>query len=113
MMLFGERLKNLREQKNITREELAKDTCVSYWALSKYETNDREPDFETLKRFASYFEVSVDYLLGRTNIKSPIETIAFHRTDDPMSDLPEDARKSVEEFIAFVKKKYGQDEKTK
>lgn len=57
------KLKYLRERENLTREQLAKELSISYSTLSKYETNERQPDLTTLKNIASYFKVSTDYLL--------------------------------------------------
>ncbi len=105
--MIGSRIRELREEKGMTREDLAQKLEISYWALSKYETEDRAPDYELLGKLATLFGVSIDYLLGRTNIKEPIETIAAHRTDDPMDELPEEARKSLEEFKEYILKKYG------
>lgn len=105
-MTLGERIRYLRDKNHIEHQELAEAIEITYHALSKYETDDREPDYTTLVKIADYFEVTTDYLLGRPNI----ETIAAHRTDDPMSELPEEARKSVEEFIDFVYKKYSKKE---
>lgn len=66
-MDFGERLQELRKEKGISREELARALQVSYSAIAKYETNVRKPDQETLKKIADFFDVTVDYLLGRSN----------------------------------------------
>jgi len=70
-MLFGERLKKLRMEANLSRQALAKKLNLSYWALAKYETEEREPDYETLHRLANFFSVSVDYLLGRSAMRNP------------------------------------------
>jgi len=64
--LFHKQLKKLREQEDISREHLANSLSITYSALSKYETGKREPDFKLLKEMASFFNVSVDYLLGNT-----------------------------------------------
>lgn len=66
-MEFGERLQALRKEKGVSREELAQALQLSYSAIAKYETNIRKPDQETLKKIADYFDVTVDYLLGRSN----------------------------------------------
>lgn len=63
-MTFGQRLKRLREQRHLSREKIAEDLQLSYWAISKYETDKRSPDHTTLQRLANYFEVSLDELLG-------------------------------------------------
>lgn len=69
-MCFGNRLKLLRDELNLSREELANILNITYSALSKYETNARFPQDEgLLKKIADFFDVSVDYLLGRTDIK--------------------------------------------
>lgn len=68
-MDFGERVKGLREEINLSRDELAKEFEISYSTLSKYETNGRFPDKNMLKRFSNYFDVSIDYLLGQTDVR--------------------------------------------
>lgn len=62
-MGLGERIKDMRTNKGITRIDLAIATGISYHALSKYETNERQPDFETIKAIANYFGISTDVLL--------------------------------------------------
>lgn len=61
------RLKELRKMKKISQVKLALDLNMSQNSISRYETGEREPDFASLIKFADYFNVSVDYLLGRTN----------------------------------------------
>lgn len=67
-MEFGERLKKLREKNNMTRDELAKVLRLTYSAVSKYETGIRKPDQDILIELADLFNVTTDYLLGRTAI---------------------------------------------
>ena len=64
------RLKELRKQKNITQLKLAMDLGMNQNAISRYETGEREADYKTLIAFADYFDVSLDYLLERTNDKN-------------------------------------------
>ena len=61
------RLKNLRQQKGITQLKLAMDLSMSQNSISRYETGEREADYKTLIAFADYFNVSIDYLLERTD----------------------------------------------
>lgn len=68
-MNFGEILKNIRKEKNITQEELAKVLNMKRTSISGYETGRKEPDFGTLNKIADYFGVSMDFLLGRSTIK--------------------------------------------
>ncbi|MBQ3146125.1 MAG: helix-turn-helix transcriptional regulator [Oscillospiraceae bacterium] len=62
-----QRLKELRTKRHISQVELAMDLNMNQNSISRYETGEREADYETLIAFADYFGVSVDYLLGRTD----------------------------------------------
>lgn len=61
------RLKELRTIRKITQVKLAMDLNLSQHSISRYETGEREADYDTLVAIADYFNVSVDYLLGRTD----------------------------------------------
>ena len=61
------RLKELREKKNISQLKLALDLNMNQNSISRYETGVREADYKTLIAFADYFNVSIDYLLERTD----------------------------------------------
>lgn len=61
------RLSELRKKKNITQKELAEHLRVSRSAVAMWETGASEPDNKTLDSIANYFDVSVDYLLGRSD----------------------------------------------
>lgn len=61
--MFHIKLKYLRERDNLSREVVAKALNIAYPTLSNYENGDRQPDFTTLKNIATYYNVSVDYLL--------------------------------------------------
>ena len=61
------RLKELRTRHGVSQVKLAMDLGLSQNSISRYENGEREADYETLVAIADYFNVSVDYLLGRTN----------------------------------------------
>ena len=61
------RLKELRTNRGISRVRLAMDLSLSQNSISRYENGEREADYDTLIAIADYFNVSVDYLLGRTD----------------------------------------------
>lgn len=61
------RLKELRKKKGITQLKLAMDLGLNQNTVSRYETGEREADYKTLIMLADYFDVSVDYLLERTD----------------------------------------------
>ena len=61
------RLKQLRVERNISQIRLAMELSVSQHTISRYETGEREADYTMLIRIADYFDVSLDYLLERTD----------------------------------------------
>ena len=61
------RLKELRQKRGITQLKLAMDLGLNQNSVSRYETGEREADYKTLIMLADYFEVSIDYLLERTD----------------------------------------------
>ncbi|MBQ9949588.1 MAG: helix-turn-helix transcriptional regulator [Clostridia bacterium] len=60
------RLKELRKERGLTQLKLAIDLNANQNTISRYESGEREPGIEELIRIADYFDVSVDYLIGRT-----------------------------------------------
>lgn len=64
---FDMRLKELRKKKNISQLKLALDLNTSQNTISRYETGEREPGIAELILIADYFNVSLDYLLERTD----------------------------------------------
>lgn len=61
------RLKELQKSRGISQLKLAIDLNMNQNSISRYENGEREADYATLILFADYFDVSVDYLLGRTD----------------------------------------------
>jgi transcriptional regulator with XRE-family HTH domain len=72
-MKFSERLAELRKKHKMTQQELANKLGVSRGAIGMYEIGQREPDAETLKKIADFFNTTTDYLLGRTDDPNPPE----------------------------------------
>lgn len=117
MTKHGDRIAFLREKHALTQEDLANKLGISRAALSHYETSRREPDYNTINKIASFFRVSIDYLLGRTNefektldeeIRSFVDNLElsdekilekFALTVDGKKLSSEEARR----FIAFVR----------
>lgn len=90
-MNFGERLKDLRMEFSVTQEALATIIKVRRHAISKYETKNQQPDFDRLCQITDYFNVSTDYLLGRTTTRSLSE-----------AKLPEPKLQPGEQHILFL-----------
>lgn len=124
MSVLPDRLKTIRESRGLTQRQLAKLINISPSTIALYETGDRNPDPNMLKKLADVLDCSVDWLLGRVALDESRkiegsfnldnndgdksnEILAAHRTDDPMSELPEEARRSLEDFKEYILKKYG------
>ena len=65
--MFSDRLRALRKAHDLTQVQFAKEFLVASGTIAMWETGKREPDFSTMQRLADFFDVSVDYLLGRTD----------------------------------------------
>ncbi|KGJ49727.1 hypothetical protein KD33_07195 [Clostridium sp. NCR] len=85
-MTFGERLKQLRESEGLKQIELAEKLNLTSAALSQYEKGVREPNSEMLKKIADYFDVSIDFLLGRIDVKT-------------FDEFPEDVKRIAEMLL--------------
>lgn len=107
-MLLKDRLKELRNEKELLQKDIAKYLNISTSAYGYYEQGKRVPDSETIKLLANYFNVSTDYLLGISNIRNYNSTervVALH-SDTDYDDLPQEAKDEINNFIEFVKSKY-------
>ncbi|KAF5070521.1 helix-turn-helix protein [anaerobic digester metagenome] len=74
-MKFGDRLKSIRLENDMTQEELGNLLNKSKNNISQYETGKREPDLDTLDIISDYFKVSLDYLLGKTDDQTPVRNV--------------------------------------
>lgn len=75
--LFAKRFKELREEKKINQKECAEQLGISRGSISFYENGERLPDIESIYAMSNFFDVSADYLIGLSNIKSPNFDIQF------------------------------------
>lgn len=82
-MKVGKRLKQLREELNMTQKELADKLGISRAAVGLYEQGKRNVDNDTLLKLSEIFNASADYLLGNTDIKAPVDKISSALSDDP------------------------------
>lgn len=97
-MNISSNLKKLRTEKGLTQEELSKILNINRATYAHYETGRREPDAQTLKLFAEYFNVSLDYLMGLTDIRNP-----YTSTDKISNALDDD--KELSEFWNILKER--------
>lgn len=64
--MLSKRIKKLREENKMTQKDLGNILGLSQQTIGHYETNRAQPDYETLNKMANFFDVTIDYLLGRT-----------------------------------------------
>jgi len=69
MASFGQRLLELRKHRNLKQRELAELMGISLRAWQYYESGEKRPDYEGLLKLADFFEVSLDYITGKTDEK--------------------------------------------
>ncbi|WP_223254231.1 helix-turn-helix domain-containing protein [Halobacillus halophilus] len=130
-MSVGNLITKLRKKRNLTQEGLAERVGISRASLSHYEKDRREPDYETLRKLADFFEVSTDYLLGRSKAakktgneeydsieeinrlldKYEIDEMSFFDIDKWKSMSPEQIRELESYFQYLVQKSKEMDKK--
>ena len=80
-------LKKLRENAKISQKQLADIIHVSQQSINKYENHDVEPNIETLCEIADYFDVSTDYLIGRTDVMRMNVSVKEYALNDSKQNL--------------------------
>ena len=101
-MTFGERLKELRTQRGYTQEDLARIFKTSRSRICMYEKGQREPDFEMLETFADFFNVNMNYLLGKESHNVPDYTPDMLNLIEMYSDLTEQKKEMLMNYITFL-----------
>lgn len=96
------RLKQLRLERGLLQSDIAKVIKKSERTVGFYETGERDMNTETLSTLADFFNVSIDYLLGKTNIRNIEDEFkfAYHKE---IEGLTEDEIKEALEFYKMVK----------
>lgn len=104
--MMNKRLVSLRKEKGLSREELSIKLGVSYSTIAKYESGSREPDIEMIDKIANLFEVTTDYLLGRSDQPHLNEDEAFEafRNDPSLERWYKELPKSKEEDLQRLRK---------
>ena len=105
-------LKLLRKEKGISQKTLGEVIGVSQQSINKYENYNIEPDISTLKHLAEYFNTSVDYLIGNSELRQVAEVaMSFNLTQDE-TDLVTEYRRlsdSEKEVVRLLLRKYNKD----
>jgi transcriptional regulator with XRE-family HTH domain len=95
MATIGDRIKQLRLENNLTQEEFGKIFGIVKSTVSMYESNKSTPDDELKKKIAEYFNVSLDWLMGVSDIRNPADEITEAVKDDPDLRIIERARQKM------------------
>lgn len=120
--MLGNRLKNLRKEKKLLQKELAIELNLSQETISLYESNKREPDYATLQKIADFFNVTTDYLLGRTDIRESLSESTNNLQDNitfedlemlkEIHKLSPESQHEIKKLIELYKIKDMQDRNT-
>ena len=110
--MIGKALKALREERGLSQVELAKQLDISASAIGMYEVNSREPSDDIKTKIAEYFDVSIDYLLGVSDVRNSNSTkhedkefVAFYEGYKDLDDTDKEILKAT--LDAFVRAKKG------
>ena len=96
----GNILKLLREEKKIRQDELADILSLSPSAIGMYERNEREPNNETILKLAEYFNVSTDYLLGKSDKRNP--EIQSHENNLDLNGLDKEDYIMLQNLVHYI-----------
>lgn len=102
--IFSKRLQELRDERDLSQEQLAKKSNLQSTAISHFETGARKPSFDNLRKLADALETTVDYLMGRTD--SPNAAVAagdqLYRDFEKLTDHD---REVARDFMASLAKR--------
>lgn len=102
-----EKLRLLRKEKHRTQQQMADYLGISQQAYATYENNKALPPIDIMERLADYFNVSIDYILGRD--ETPTLTIPKTLTDtqiafaEGLKDLDDEELQQIADFVDFLK----------
>ena len=113
--MLGQKLVELRAIRGLTQEQLSKMLNMSRSTYAQYEVDRRTPDTETIKVLATFFNVTIDYLLDYESdavLRASEATLAIHESTDhyltdllkKVPDLTDEEKESLEEHMQFALK---------
>lgn len=112
------RIKFLREELNMTQQELANKLDGAKSTVAMYENETRKPSMEVLLRLSEIFNCSIDYLLGKTDVRNPGKQIddvlneaMIGMSKEDYEALTETQKKQIRDFALFVKNQSEGDKK--
>lgn len=116
-MSFGTILKKLRQDNNLTQDELAKKIETSRSNIANYENDKNMPSVDILEKLAKLFNVTIDYLLGKSDIRNPekadLDKLQIGLSAKDYSNITDEQIKQIEDFAKFVLKDNKKDKEDK
>lgn len=104
-MYFSQRLKELRKSRGMTQEQLANVLDIPTSTIRRLESVEGKPLMERAELIADYFGVSLDYLMGRSDVPNASTAQAMNEVMKIYSRLPQDRKKTVDELIEMLDQK--------
>ncbi len=101
--IFAKRLREVREDLNLMQKEMAKKLDMPITTYNGYETGKRSPSLEILRNISDVLDISIDYLLGKSDKKNAL-------TNNELLEIKEIAKN--DEILDLIKKLYELDPKT-
>lgn len=113
---IGDTLANLRKEKELGQKELASLLNLSVGTISNYENGVHSPDLYTLCRLADFFDVTTDYLLGRTKYRCPPESLDCYVALDytaqdivnTVLSLDKGTQATIVDFVKYMQHLHGE-----
>jgi transcriptional regulator with XRE-family HTH domain len=102
-MSFGKRLTEVRKNKNLSQEDLAKHLGTKSPVIGRYERDEMKPSIDTANKLAEYLQVSLDYLTGNTDVL--LDTNTLNRILE-VQQLPDDVKEKLFYFIDMTVRDY-------
>lgn len=102
--MFGTRLHTLRKERKLRQEDMAKQLGIARTTYAMYEQGNREPDYNTLIKLATFFEVSIDYLLGTTEMRQVknIQDPELNQWFEDIKNATPQKREELKKFWEFI-----------
>ena len=109
--MFGDKIKLLRKERSLTQQDLADELLVGKSTIGMWENNNRIPDIDTIRKLASFFEVSTDYLLEAENLSPADARREAYKA--MLSDFTDEELLEMKNFTLYLrwKRSHPQDEK--
>lgn len=103
------RIKSLRKAKKITQKQLGDVLGVAESTISMYESGNRQPDVDTMRKIADYFNVTIDYLIGGENISSSDKDELDKKIIKIFDSLSENDQAQVLDYARYLLMREKQD----